>query len=222
MKRYLLLLTAFLLQQLAFGQLIERNFFGHLEYSSRNGEYKALLEKNVFDNLIFTDNQQNNITFEKKYLHQEYGDMLKNEREERMFLMDLVRQYRRETNYKATYEIDIFDKLIIQDNRDYKLEIGEDIFGNVTRTESINGRRMAFTREKNGGLSYESTTEKASLRKDIFGHWIYEDSRQNKLEFGKATWDRLIHKYGGNEVIFNQLMNELLFFKDTRKTRNRR
>ncbi|QDH77928.1 hypothetical protein FKX85_02290 [Echinicola soli] len=222
MKRYLLFLAALLTQQLAYGQLIERNFFGDLEYSSRNGEYKATLEKDVFDDLIYTDNQRNKVTFEKDYLHWEYGDMLENEREERMFLMDLVRQYRRESNYKATYEIDVFDNLIIEDNRDYKLEIGEDIFGNVTREESINGRKTSFTKEKNGGLVYESNNENASLRKDIFDRWIYEDSRENKLEFGKSTWDRLVNKYGDNEVIFSQLMNELLFFRDTPKRRTGR
>ncbi|GGF22204.1 hypothetical protein [Echinicola rosea] len=222
MKRYLLLLTAFLLQQLAFGQLIERNFFGDLEYHSRNGEYKATLEKNVFNDLMFSDNKHNKITFEEQYLHWEYGDLLKNEREEHMFLMDLVRQYRRESHYKATYQIDIFDNLVIEDNRDYKLEVGQDIFGNITHEESINGRRVAITREKDGGLIYESNRQKASLQKDIFDRWIYEDSQNNKLIFSNASWANLARKYGNNERIFQHFMNELLFIQKNHQSRPRR
>ena len=222
MKRYLLLLTAFLLQQLAFGQLIERNFFGDLEYHSRNGEYKATLEKNVFNDLVFSDNMHNKITFEEKYLHWEYGDLLKNEREEHMFLMDLVRQYRRESHYKATYEIDIFNNLVIEYNRSYKLEVGEDIFGNITHEESINGHRIAITREKDGGLIYESNSQKASLQKDIFDRWIYEDSRENKLVFTNTSWANMERKYGNHERIFQHFMDELLFIENNPSPRIRR
>ncbi|MBD8487977.1 hypothetical protein IFO69_04370 [Echinicola sp. CAU 1574] len=211
MNKYLLLFFLIGLCQTGLGQHIERDFFGELVYRSPRGGYEANLEKDIFKDLNFTDNQGNKVTFKRKYIEQEYGDMLDNEHDEKVFFISLVREFRREKNYEAVYSIDIFDQLIIEDNRNNKIKEGKDIFGNYNREEIRNGRRIYIQKEPDGGLRFENDHEKASLEDNIFGEWVYEDSNGNKLEFSKKTWKELKHKYGNNEAIFDFFLNEFLF-----------
>ncbi|WP_186754319.1 hypothetical protein [Echinicola salinicaeni] len=196
---------------LAVGQSIQRDFFGDLEYVSRNGHFKAKLDRDIFESLVYTDDNENKVTFEKEYLDEIYGNELNTEQGESVFFIGLVRQYRRDNGYIAKYTIDVFDRVVIEDNRQNKLVEGKDVFGNYTREEIRNGRRVYVKKELDGGLVLEMDQEKASLKKNIFDKWVYQDSRGNKLEFSRGTWKALNDRYGNNEDIFNFLTNELLY-----------
>ncbi|WP_215224501.1 hypothetical protein [Echinicola shivajiensis] len=212
MKKYWIFVLLFIgVSKLAIGQSIQRDFFGDLEYVSRNGDFKAKLDRDVFKSLVYTDDNGNKVTFEKEYLDEIYGDILKTEEEERDFLLNLVRKYKREEGYVVKYTIDVFDRMVIEDNRENKLVEGKDVHGNYIREEKRNGRRIYVKKELDGGLLLEMDKEKASLRKNIFDKWVYQDSRGNKLEFSGATWKALNDRYGNNEEIFNFFTNELLY-----------
>lgn len=76
-----------------------------------------------------------------------------------------MRENRRDENYKASYKIDIFDKLIIEDNRGYKLEEGKDIFGHNNIEEQRNGVKSSLKRNIHGYLEFQEGRDNASLKK---------------------------------------------------------
>lgn len=191
-------------------QRIEKNIFGELEYRSSDWEYKAYLKKNIFDDLIFSDNRENKITFTKKYVDREFGSMPEDLEHQSGFFINLIRQYRRERDYIATFSVDIFDKIVIKDNRGSSIEIGTDIFGNPTYEEERGGERISIERDLLGTLIYKSNRGNATLKQDIFNKWLYEDSSGNKFEFSQRAWNSLIRQYGDEEEIFIYLVNRFL------------
>lgn len=196
-----------------FGQRseIDVDIFGNLNYKSRDGKYTATLEKNIFDDLIYKDSRRNQITFEKKYLDKEYRGIIGNKEQQRKLFLNLVRENRRDENYKASYKIDIFDKLIIEDNRGYKLEEGKDIFGHNNIEEQRNGVKSSLKRNIHGYLEFQEGRDNASLKKDIFDKWTYEDSFGNKVQLAPKTWDRMIRRFRTDEAILQFFVDQFFF-----------
>ncbi|MDN4753727.1 hypothetical protein QYZ87_04165 [Porphyromonadaceae bacterium W3.11] len=191
-------------------QSIDVDIFGNLIYESIGREYTAKLEKNIFDDLIFSDNKGNEIILKKKYIKKKYGNIFDNQESKISLFRRMIKFHRGESDYRATYDIDIFDTMIIEDNRGRKVEMGRDIFGNETYDEVFNGKNYSMRRNLNGDLVYIVGDEEATLRKDIFDHWIYEDSLGNEFQFSKRTWARLIDRFGSEENIFDYLVYEFL------------
>lgn len=183
-------------------QDIRVDIFDNLELTSADGRYKAKLEKNIFDDLIFKDNKNNSVKLEKKYLDKEYPGIRSSHKMKSELLRSLVHDNRRRSSYDATYSIDIFDKLIIKDNQGYYLEQGKDIFGNEMIEEVVRGEKSKMTRNFRGGLEYTQGTNKASLEKDVFDFWIYKDSYGNEVRYGKKAWERNLIKFKGEEAFF--------------------
>ncbi|MFD2969620.1 hypothetical protein [Sphingobacterium bambusae] len=213
MKKNILLLLFLVSCVTLFAQnhKIETNIFGDLVYESTDGRYTATMKKNIFDDLIFTDNRNNAITYEKKYLAKEWAGILGNKQKQTDLLLDLIRQNRRSEGYVAKYSIDIFDKLIIEDNRGYKLEQGKDIFGNEQFAEQRGGMKSSFKKGLNGTLEYSEGTNRASVRKYGLDKWRYEDSFENEIDFSEATWQRLMQRYGTDEDIFFVLIDQFFY-----------
>lgn len=191
-------------------QRIEVDIFGNLSYESRRQNYRAYLKSDIFDNLIFTDNLDNEIIFKKKYLDLEYPKLKRRKEAKIDFFNYLMEQYDTERNYKATFSVDIFDKIIIEDNRNNRVESGQDIFGNPTYEEKRGADFISIRKNIFGELEYKSNRENALLKKDIFNKWIYTDSSGNKFEFGASTWNRLMDDFGSDEAIFRYLVEEYL------------
>lgn len=210
MKKYFALSILLLANLSIYAQRIETDIFNDLTYESRDGRYRAQLKEDIFENLIFTDNNRNKITFKKEYLSSQFGNTLKNPREKADFFRSMVHRYGQEQGYEATFSVDIFDKTIIEDNRNNRIEYGTDIFGNPTYKERINGIESSINKDLMGTLTYRSHGQEATLREDIFHKWIYEDSKGNKLEFSTETWYMLRRKYGNDEDVFVFLRNEFL------------
>ncbi len=189
---------------------VETDIFGDLQYNS--GGYTASLKKNIFDDLTFSDNRNNNLVFEKKYLQQEDPKVLSDVGARTDFFRYLIRRYRSENGYTAKYSVDIFGTTIVEDNRGNKVERGTDIFGNPTYKEKSGGVEVSVKRSIDGALEYRSGGESASLGKDIFGKWIYKDSSGNRFEFGGRAWDMMIRRFGNDENVLWFLMDE--FFRN--------
>lgn len=163
----LLIVTSFELQ----AQKIYYDVFGNLQYESTDKRYTASLKKNVFDDLIFTDKKNNEVTFKKKYLGLYHKDLSRDKTASMYFFQDLIDRYASASGYKATFEIDIFNKTIISDNLGEKVELGTDIFDNL----KYESRDRGYT---------------ASLEKDIFDNLVFTDNRDNKLTFEKEYLNR--------------------------------
>ena len=174
MKKYILLAFLLILATHIFSQNIQTDIFGNLSFESERDNYKAYLKKDIFDKLTFSDNKNNNIAFDKKYLQREYNISVNDKESVVIFFKDLIRDYRRESNYKASYEVDIFDKVIFKDNRKNSFEKGKDIFGNNEYNETINGVEVSIKRDLKGNLIYSSKSKNAKLEKNI-------DSEKNNL-----------------------------------------
>lgn len=192
-------------------QHVEFDIFGNLQYESEDERYKAYLKKDIFDNLIFSDNNNNELRYNKKYLDLYYKDALKNKEDKISFFRSFISEYISEKGYKATFDVDIFDKVIIKDNLNNKVEIGTDIFGNQTYEEIRNGVKTTMKTDLSGNLEYKSAKEQAFLKKDIFNKWTYSDSSGNKFEFSNKTWNRLKYLYVSEEDILFFLINEFLY-----------
>lgn len=190
---------------------IQEDIFGNLESISNDKSYKAKLERNIFDDLVFTDSKNNKLHFEKKYLEREFPGVLADKKKQSEMLTRLIRENRRQSSYSAKFSIDIFDNLIIEDNQGYKLKRGTDIFGNENVVEEYGGTKTSFKRTLNGGLEYIDGTEKASLSKDIFDRWIYKDSFGNEIQFGKSSWERILRRYHSEESVFNGLLDDYFY-----------
>jgi hypothetical protein len=206
MKKLLLLLLLIIVNLPLFAQRIETDIFNDLKYESENRQYQAKLKKDIFDNLLFSDNKNNKVSYNKKYLDLKHPQLAKNKESKIKFFRNLINRYHRETNNDVKYSVDIFDKIIIETNGD-KTEAGKDIFGNYTYEGKINGKNTSVRKDLSGRWNYSYGNEKASLEKDIFNKWNYNDSSGNKIEFSEKTWSNLLSKYGREEDVFRVLID---------------
>jgi len=187
----ILFLSIVLFKFQCFSQIIENDIFGDFSHKSSDGLYNAFLKKDIFDNLSFTDSNKNEIVFKKKYLKLNYNKVTEDIHAKILFFKDLINVHRDNIEYKITYSINIHDKVVVEDNRGFKEEIGKNIFN---------------------GLEYKSNEKQASLKKDIFNYWVYEDSSGNKFQFSNRTWRNLKHTHYSNENVFTFLINSFLLF----------
>lgn len=208
MRKYLALLIFSFVSVSIFSQNIDTDIFGDLQYSSIRGNYKASLEKNIFNDFIFSDNKGNKITLEYKYIKLQYPELLKNKDRRLDFFIDVIYTHKEDRNYKATYSIDIFDKIIFKDNR--KTEQGKDVFGNPFYEKQTSGKRVSIEKDLWGNWKYKSDNEFATLEKDIFDTWKYKDSKGNELEFNDKSWQNLKQQYRTEMNIFQYLINGFL------------
>lgn len=210
MRRQLIPLILILVCVQSFSQKIYTDIFDNLVYESTDGYSKSYLKKNIFDDLVYSDNMGNEITIKKKYIDFQYSGLLKNKEEKLKFFLWFIHEHCQDRNYKASFSVDIFDKIIIEDNRNRKLEIGKDLFGNETYNDIINAEMHRMKRNLNGGLEYRSKNEDATLQKDGFVNWKYNDSSGNEFKFSNETWRRLKIKFDTEEKIFQHLISEYL------------
>jgi lipid II isoglutaminyl synthase (glutamine-hydrolysing) len=215
MKKYIFLFILTAACSQLFAQRLENDIFGDPTYLSQDLQYQASLKKDIFSNLTFSDNKGNEVKFEKKYLDAFYPNLLENSEAKFDFFRYQISKYSNERNYKATYSVDIFDKVIISDNRGRELVIGKDIFGNRTYDETKeNGVKTSIRRDIFGNLEYKTDRIQATIKKDIFGKWMYEDNTGNKLEFSDSTWRMMQHRFENDEDILLYLLNEFVLGRD--------
>lgn len=213
MKNFIIILTLVLSSNLLFAQQgsLDTDIFGNLQFKSVDGQYKASLEKNIFNDLVFTDSRNNKLHYEKKYLDIAERGLASNKEAQTRLLRRLVRENKRRSGYEATFKVDIFDKITIEDNKGYKLEEGKDIFGNTHIEEQVKGTKTVLKRNFSGGLEYTEGKHTASLEKDIFDQWLYKDSFGNEIRFGKETWKRILKQYGTDEKFFWDLLDRWFY-----------
>jgi hypothetical protein len=211
MKKYIIFLLLSVISLQIQAQEIKVDIFGNLQYVSRDHRYQAFLKKDIFDNLIFSDNQNNKLRFKKDYIELNYNRTVDDEEVKRNLFRQHIDRYFYENGYKATYDIDIFGTIIMEDNLNQRIETGTDIFGKPTYEENRNGVKITIRRDLSGNLEYRAGAEKAQLKKDIFHNWGYTDSSGNKFEFSQLAWEGLFDLYGSEEEILLSLVENFLY-----------
>ncbi len=210
MKNHLLLPVLLLMCTVVHAQRLDFDVFGNLTYRSQNSRYEAFLKKDIFDNLIFTDSKKNEISFRKKYVDLFYPGLAADQEAQIDFFRYFINNLADQSGYVATYEVDIFDRVQINDNRKGNTEISNDIFGNYVYRENNNSKTIS--RGISGGLRYNAGKTNATLEKNITDKWRYRDSSGNDFEFSDQTWERLMHFHGTDEAVFNYLLKAFLLF----------
>ena len=211
MKRHLLLFFLLLANLQLFAQYVTFDIFDDLKHESRDRRYTAYLKKNIFDDLTFSDSNNNKVVFNKKYLDLQYRKSEISKESKIILFKDLISEHRGKANNDVKYSVDIFDKVIIERNGD-KVETGKDIFGNNTYEESVNGEKYAIKKDLAGSWNFDSRTARASLKKDIFDKWNYNDSSGSSIEFSEKSWRILLARHGSEEYVLLFLINSFLLY----------
>ncbi|MDM1380433.1 hypothetical protein [Myroides marinus] len=189
-------------------QRIEKDYKNNLTYYHYG--YNAKLEKSFFGGLVFSDNRGNKVEYSKEYIEKEYPELIDNEEGQRMFLMDHISRYKYTSGYEAGYKIDFSGKVIIEDNRGNKIEYSTDFFGNKVFEDKNRGIKRTIGKDILGTYNYKSGRESASLKKNIFDRWEYQDSEKNKVEMSSNTWAKYLAEYRSEEAVFLYLINQYL------------
>jgi hypothetical protein len=198
MRQYLMFLLFTIISIQGFTQEIVTDIFGDLKYEPQNGLYKAYLKENIFDDFVFSDNKGNEAILLNAYIKLEYGELLKNSEKKLDIFNHLIQELCQEENYKATYSVDIFNKVVVKENH------------NRTVGAVEVGSYGIIERDILGVLEYNTNNETATLRMDIFNNWEYKDSNGNNLTISKVTWNKLKNKFGTEENVFHHLIREFL------------
>lgn len=165
---------------------ISVDIFGDLQYRSKNG-FKASLKKNIFDDIIYSDDNSN----ETKYSKEQWAELLNKFQDDREnCFVWLIKTHRGVENTKEEYKVNIFGDKVYKDN-----------FGN-----SETYKRNIF-----GDLVYEnSNRQEAKLRKNIFDEMEYSDSKGTTRKYKTKEWENLLKKYYDEEAIFKILVRKYL------------
>jgi hypothetical protein len=212
MKKILILLFTTFLSIHVYAQRgsYGNNFFGHLEFNSIDGRYKATLVKNIFNGLEFSDNANNSVEFDEKYLGRHYPGIMSDNPGKSALFRKLVRRMYREQGYKVKHSVDIFNKEIVEDNKGYKSESGRDIFGHDYFEEQGRDGALSIKRNVHGDLEYKWNNYSASIGKDVFGKWNFSDNEGNEIQFNSNSWNKMIQRFGSERDILWFLIDKII------------
>jgi len=186
------------------------NIFGDLEFTSQDMRYQAKLKKDIFNELTFSDNQGNEIKFEKRYIDLYFkGDPDEKSLKSRLFRR-LIRENFGERDYKASFEVDILGNEVVEDNRDSKrrsINRGYSENVNTGNIKSVNKSILSNDR----GFEYKNKGYSASLEKDNSGKRWYYDSKGNEIQFNEESWSKLLEKFSSDTEVLRYLVDLYLY-----------
>ncbi len=203
MKIYLIVLITFLISNKNFSQNIQFDTSNDLIHESQNLNYKAYLKKSIFDDLIFSDSNGNEITFEKKYIELKTGEILNNLESKLNFFKNIIHEYRYDNEYKATYSVDIFDNLVYESKSlDYKAYLEKNIFNDLIFSDN-NDNKITFEKKYIEQQAHELSNNTES-KLDFFRNIIHEHShdKEYKATYSIDIFDKI--KIQGNRGFKNQ------------------
>ncbi len=186
-------------------QKIEADIFGNLEYKSKDANYKANLKEGIFNELIFSDSNDNTITLKSEYIKLKYDKSPITADEKFSIIAALCKKFKKRKNLEITFSADIFGAIILNGKSEVDLE--KDILGKVTLNKDINSLNSSIEEISDNKFKYKASFKEATLQKGFFDAWIYKDSQGNEFNFSKETWSKLKNMHGGEEEVFVFLIN---------------
>lgn len=134
-------------------------------------------------------------------------------KEQYTFFVDLIDRFSTEKNYKVDFEVDIFNKVIVSDNRGFKRESNDAYYlmpdFNVAEDTSLN-EDIRIRKINNTEYAYRNANEFARLFENKTGRWTYEDSLGNRFQVSPSTWNKLMNLYKSEDEILRHFINEYL------------
>ena len=143
---------------------------------------------------------------------------------------DIMGKYFYEVNNrnKATLKKDVLDRWIYEDDNRNEIKFSKEFWDDIIKDHRGNEEKAfkwLINMNKNlknykeeykvdilDRLQFENNQrESASLRKDIFDKYIYEDSKRNKIEFDEKQWKRFCRKHRSDKKAFMELIQQNLF-----------
>lgn len=242
-----ILLTTFALDMNAqVNSSFTKGFNDELVYQV-NG-YKAIVKNDIFESLIFSDNQGNKVSYNKEFLRYIADNDLDIDKHKPLLLNYLIRKFQNTKNFTEKYEvtimeelkytnnkkqqaslrIDIFDNLIYKDNQGNQLKISEDIIRQNYRT-SIKNRRfqyIIFSEMVNNMLSGKTPTIPPYLNIDSPFEWIpdKEDPREERsdaiFEYRESKHWASIRINKDGEKFYEDSTGNYFIFSDAAWSRN--
>lgn len=205
----LLLFLLFSISSLAQSIAITTDSRGNQQYLSEGDSYRATLSKDIFDKLIYTDNQGNKISRSKEYLQLKHPSAVNNPSGERIFFEEMINTFRYVNDYVASYSVDIFDNISFTENKPLRPQYPEAHPEGHYPTPSTN---YHIDRNRDGSYSFQTRRrrEEALLKIGFSNCWVYTDSKGNELKFSGASWEDLMCTYGNPENLFLFLIDSFL------------
>ncbi|MDR3058824.1 MAG: hypothetical protein LBU84_11885 [Prevotella sp.] len=121
----------------------KRNIHRDLEYENNIG-LKASLSKNIFDEGIYKDNQNNEIKYSKEYWTEILNDFDNKDVQVFFLMMDRCHDIK---NFKEEYRIDIFGYQQYKDGSGRTASLSKDIFDKIIYKDS-NGNKIEYTEDR--------------------------------------------------------------------------
>jgi hypothetical protein len=189
------------------------DMFDNWKFETNENNYKAELKKDIFNAHIFSDNKGNESSYDEKYLAKIPNHPFRTNKEQYTFFVDLIDRFFTEKNYKVDFEVDIFNKVIVSDNRGFKRESNDAYYlmpdFNVAEDTSLN-EDIRIRKINNTEYAYRNTNEFARLFENKTGRWTYEDSLGNRFQVSPSTWNKLMNLYKSEDDILRHFINEYL------------
>lgn len=179
-----------------------------------NNNYEAKFKKDIFNARIFSDNQGNQLSYDEKYLAKIQNNPFRNSKDQYKFFTNLIDRLSSEKNYKVDFELDIFNKVIVSDNRGFKRESNDAYYlmpdFNVVEDTSLD-EDIRIRRISNAEYIYRDGNEFAKLFENKTKRWTYEDSLGNRFQFSPSTWRKFLQHYKSEEEILRHFIYDNLF-----------
>lgn len=211
----------------AFGQFLE---FDKKPYARRpldtkkeqipgdNSPTKSKLERNFFDDIIYSDNKGNIITYKSNFLER----VLKIQKRDKAFQKGLYQPLRifleDKKHYVETFDLNFFDKVVITSNQGDNIEMDLDMVSDDDRfywankyrlanEDVLNPNRINIVKDAFGNLSFRNGTCWARLYISEYGEAEYLDSHKNRIRYNKKAWSTNLDAYEGDTRFFEYLIN---------------
>lgn len=196
---------------------IVTDIHGNLQYEDADG-VKASLSKDIFGDMIYKDNRNNEVNYSAKVWNDVFSD-LKNERD---ILSWLVEAFHNTKDMKEKYKKNIHDDLEYENNQGLKASLSKDIFDTWVYKDS-KGNEIKYSKEYWPEIKYDFQNKdiqaffwmmdqchdlknyKEEYKIDIFGYQQYKNSLNQSASLSKNVFDEMVYKDNkGTEKKFTQ------------------
>ena len=192
---------------------IETDIFGSITATTKG--VKSKLEKNIFDDLVFTDSNNNQITYKEDFIKKVLQVSPSNKNLQRDIFYRLVLYLRDKQNFREVYEVDFFDRVKISNSQGDNITIDLDMVTNQDRsfwrkkyaTQTAEAPLHGQIRQDAlGNLTYRYHNSWAKLSKDTQDGWEYEDSNKNRVHYNSRARKQLTSVHQGEQNFFTELI----------------
>lgn len=189
------------------------DMFDTWKFETNENNYKAELKKDIFNAWIFSDNKGNQSSYDEKYLSKIPNHPFRTSKEQYTFFVNLMDRFSTEKNYRVDFKVDIFNKVIVSDNRGFKRESTEayyllpnfQIAEDTVLNDAIHIRKI-----NNGEFAYRDSNEYARIFESRMKRWTYEDSSGNRFQISPSTWNKMMQLYKSEDEILRHLIFQYL------------